>query len=168
PVWAGAVGAGSRAGRRARPKSARRPARRHMGDTSVGCISRDDRHGPRPWCGSAYPVRGRLQDGARDLGVAGGAATRHNRRCASPRLRRPSDPSLPQGAPPMSTTLHDYTEILVRRGSLSDEQLAEAMALAARTGMTLRAAITRLGYATPEEICRALAEAHGLLFVNLT
>lgn len=61
----------------------------------------------------------------------------------------------------------DYTEILTRQGVVSPEQLAEAQQMADDSGVSLADTLVRLGYATGEEVMRAMAEQHGLDFVNL-
>lgn len=61
----------------------------------------------------------------------------------------------------------DYTEILIRQGVIGPEQLAEAQQMVAESGIGLPEALTKLGYATGEEVMRAMAEQHGLDFVNL-
>jgi len=61
----------------------------------------------------------------------------------------------------------DYTEILVRQGIISLDQLTEANEMAQQSGMKLPDALIRLGYATGEEVMRAVAEQHGLDFVKL-
>ena len=60
-----------------------------------------------------------------------------------------------------------YTEILIRRGIISPDQLAEAQQMAHQSGDKLPEVITRLGYATGEDVMRAMAEQHGLDYVNL-
>ncbi len=60
-----------------------------------------------------------------------------------------------------------YSEILIRRGIISPDQLAEAQQMAQQSGERLPEAITRLGYATGEDVMRAMAEQHGLDYVNL-
>ncbi len=62
----------------------------------------------------------------------------------------------------------NYIEILVRKGVISTDQLAEAQQLAADSGIKLANALIRLGYATGEDITQALAEQHGLDYVNLS
>ncbi|MGW8256764.1 MAG: hypothetical protein ACWGMZ_04695, partial [Thermoguttaceae bacterium] len=52
----------------------------------------------------------------------------------------------------------DYLEILVRKGVISTDQLAEARQLASETGAKLADSLIRLGYATGEDVTRALAE----------
>jgi len=61
----------------------------------------------------------------------------------------------------------DYLEILLSRGIVSPEQLAEAEEMSRHADMRLPDALARLGYATGEEVMRAMAEEHGLDFVKL-
>jgi type IV pilus assembly protein PilB len=68
----------------------------------------------------------------------------------------------------MAKTRGDFTEILVRRQILSPDQLAEAKNLQQQTGAKLPDAIVKLGYATNEEVMSAVAEFHGMQFINLT
>ena len=67
----------------------------------------------------------------------------------------------------MAKRKSDYTEILIRQGVISPEQLAEAQQVVAQSGTSLSEALTQLGYATGEEVMRAMAEQHGLDYVNL-
>ena len=60
-----------------------------------------------------------------------------------------------------------WTEILVRQGVISPDQLAEAEQMERQGNMKLPDALVRLGYATGEEVMRAMAEQHGLDYVNL-
>ncbi len=62
----------------------------------------------------------------------------------------------------------DFTEILVRQGVIGPGQLAEAeqMAKDARD-LSVGDALIRLGYASGDDVMRALAEEHGLDFVDL-
>jgi len=62
----------------------------------------------------------------------------------------------------------DFTEILVRQGLISPEQLAEAQQLANESGIKVADALIRLDYATGEDVMRAMAEQHGLDYVNLS
>jgi type IV pilus assembly protein PilB len=62
----------------------------------------------------------------------------------------------------------DFTEILVRRQTLSTDQLQEARNLQQQTGAKLQDTLIKLGYATSDEVMSAIAEFHGLQFVNLT
>jgi type IV pilus assembly protein PilB len=61
----------------------------------------------------------------------------------------------------------DYTEILIRQKVISPDQLAEAQQMVKESGTKLPDALIRLGYATGEEVMRAMAEQHGLNYVNL-
>jgi type IV pilus assembly protein PilB len=62
----------------------------------------------------------------------------------------------------------NYVEILVRRGVISPDQLAEAQQHANASSQKLPDALIQLGYATGEDIIRAMAEQHGLDYVNLS
>jgi type IV pilus assembly protein PilB len=62
----------------------------------------------------------------------------------------------------------DFTQILLRRGIISPEQLREAEAMAARDPkVTLPECIIKLGYASGEEVMRALAQQHSMDYVDL-
>jgi len=61
----------------------------------------------------------------------------------------------------------DFTQFLVRQGVVSTEQVAEAKQMAKGAGLSLPDAIIRLGYATPDEVMRAVAKQHGLEFYDL-
>jgi len=60
-----------------------------------------------------------------------------------------------------------YTDILIRQRVLSAEQVREADQMAHQAGMRLQDALIRLGYATGEEVMRAMAEQYGLDYVDL-
>jgi len=62
----------------------------------------------------------------------------------------------------------DFTDILVRKQILGPDQLQEARTLQQQTGAKLQDALVKLGYASAEEVMSAVAEFHGLEFVNLT
>lgn len=62
----------------------------------------------------------------------------------------------------------DWTTILVRQGIVSPDQLTEAEQMARESGMKLPDALSRLGYATGEDVARAMAEQHGLDYINLS
>src|SRR6202163_3267087 len=68
----------------------------------------------------------------------------------------------------MAKSRGDFTEILVRRQTLSPDQLEEAQGVAKQTGIKLQDALVKLGYATAQEVMSAIAEFHGLQFVDLT
>jgi type IV pilus assembly protein PilB len=61
----------------------------------------------------------------------------------------------------------DFTEILVRKQVLANDQIQEAKNLQQQTGAKLQDALVKLGYCTPEEVMSAIAEYHSLQFVNL-
>ncbi|MBN2292427.1 MAG: Flp pilus assembly complex ATPase component TadA [Pirellulales bacterium] len=62
----------------------------------------------------------------------------------------------------------DWTEILIQQGIISPDQLAEANQMATESDMKVPDALTRLGYASGEEVSRAMAQQHGLNYVNLS
>jgi type IV pilus assembly protein PilB len=68
----------------------------------------------------------------------------------------------------MAKARGDFTDILVRREVLGPDQLGEAKSLAQQTGSKLQEALVKLNYATPEQIMSAMAEFHGLQFIDLT
>jgi type IV pilus assembly protein PilB len=63
---------------------------------------------------------------------------------------------------------NDYTDILVKKKILSADQLDEARNLAMSTGVKLQDALIRSNYASPAEVMEALAEFHGIQFVDLS
>src|SRR5262245_34747947 len=68
----------------------------------------------------------------------------------------------------MAKARGDFTEILVRRQTISPDQVEEARAMGSQTGAKLQDAIVKLGYASADEVMSAIAEFHGLQFVDLT
>src|ERR1700730_2143009 len=62
----------------------------------------------------------------------------------------------------------DFTEILIRRQTLSPDQLAEAKAMQQQTGAKLQETLVKLGYVSADQVMSAMAEFHGLQFVDLT
>ena len=61
-----------------------------------------------------------------------------------------------------------FSNILLSEGILSDDQLAEAMRIAAASGKKMHDEVVRLGYAPGEAVMKALAKAHRLKFSDLT
>src|SRR5262245_55096283 len=61
----------------------------------------------------------------------------------------------------------DFTEILVQRQVLSPEQVVEARQMQKQTGAKLQDTIVKLAYATADDVASAMAEFHGLPYVNL-
>jgi type IV pilus assembly protein PilB len=68
----------------------------------------------------------------------------------------------------MAKANRDFTEILLRNQILGPDQLEEARGLASQTGAKIQDALVKLGYASPEQIMTAVAEFHGMQFVDLT
>jgi type IV pilus assembly protein PilB len=68
----------------------------------------------------------------------------------------------------MAKSQGDFTDILLRRQSLSPDQLAEARSMAKQTGAKIQDTLVKLGYATAQEVMSAVAEFHGLQFIDLT
>ncbi|MCA9209960.1 MAG: Flp pilus assembly complex ATPase component TadA, partial [Planctomycetales bacterium] len=67
----------------------------------------------------------------------------------------------------MATRKQDFTDILLRRGVVGLDQLSEATQMARETDMSVGDCLLKLGYASPEEVMRAMAESHGLDYVDL-
>src|SRR5216684_2473040 len=67
----------------------------------------------------------------------------------------------------MAKARGDFTDILIKRQTLSPDQLEEAQNIQKQTGAKLPDAIVKLGYASSEEVMSAIAEYHGLQFVDL-
>jgi type IV pilus assembly protein PilB len=68
----------------------------------------------------------------------------------------------------MAKSRGDFTDILVRQQILSPDQLQEAKGLQQATGVKLQDALLKLEYATMDQIMTAIAEFHGLQFIDLT
>ncbi len=68
----------------------------------------------------------------------------------------------------MAKTRGDFTDILIRRQILGPDQLEEAKHVQQQTGVKLQDALVKLEYATMEQIMTAIAEFHGLQFIDLT
>ncbi|MFZ5831108.1 MAG: GspE/PulE family protein [Planctomycetota bacterium] len=62
----------------------------------------------------------------------------------------------------------DFTQILIRRGIVSPDQLTDADQMARQQGVSLPEALVRLGYSTGEDVMRAVAEEQGLEYVDLS
>ena len=61
----------------------------------------------------------------------------------------------------------DFTEILLRKGIISPEQLSESQQLAKEQKKTVAESLMHLEYASGDDIVRAMAEQHSMRFVNL-
>jgi type IV pilus assembly protein PilB len=68
----------------------------------------------------------------------------------------------------MAKSQGEFTEVLVKRGILGPDQLSEAKAMQQQTGAKLQDALIKLGYCTLDDVMSAVAEFHGMSFVNLT
>jgi len=62
----------------------------------------------------------------------------------------------------------DFTEILLRKRIISQDQLAEARQVSKDQHLNLFEAIIKLGYASGEDVMRAVAQEHGRDYVDLT
>jgi type IV pilus assembly protein PilB len=67
----------------------------------------------------------------------------------------------------MAKARGDFTDLLLRNNVLSTEQLAEARSLQQATGSKLQDALIKLGYVSSEQVMAAIAEFHGLQFIEL-
>jgi type IV pilus assembly protein PilB len=61
----------------------------------------------------------------------------------------------------------NFAEILIRKRVISQDQLAEAKKLSKDSRKSVAEELIRLGYASGDEVMRAMAQEHGLDFVNL-
>jgi type IV pilus assembly protein PilB len=61
----------------------------------------------------------------------------------------------------------NFAEILIRKKLISTDQLAEAKKLSKESRKSVADELIRLGYATGDDVMRAMAQEHGLDFVNL-
>ena len=68
----------------------------------------------------------------------------------------------------MDQPMRDFTDLLLRQGVVSLDQLGEANTLARDSDINVADAIIKLGYADPDVVYRALAEFHKMDFVDLT
>src|SRR5580704_3962802 len=67
----------------------------------------------------------------------------------------------------MAKSRGDFADILVRRKIVGQDQLLEAENAAAAQGIKLQDMLPKLGYATQAEVMSAVAEHHGMQFVDL-
>ena len=67
----------------------------------------------------------------------------------------------------MDQPMRDFTDLLLRRGVVSLDQISEATERARETGENLGDALVALGYADANEVYAAMAEFHKIEFVNL-
>lgn len=64
-------------------------------------------------------------------------------------------------------SMGDFADILIRQGVISERQLAEAKQMARQSNKKVTDCLIEMGYATPEEVMRAVAKEHGLDYVEL-
>jgi type IV pilus assembly protein PilB len=67
----------------------------------------------------------------------------------------------------MAKARGDFTDILLRKKIIGPDQLADAENTANSQGLKLQDAIIKLNYATAAEVMSAVAEQHGMQFVDL-
>ncbi len=67
----------------------------------------------------------------------------------------------------MAKARGDFTEILLRKQIIGKDQLQEARNVQQSTGAKLPDTLVKLGYASAQEVMSAIAEHHGLQFVDL-
>jgi len=67
----------------------------------------------------------------------------------------------------MKPRVPKFIEILIRKRTISLEQYREAEQMSQQQGMKTGDALVRLGYATGEEVTKAIAKEHGLEYINL-
>jgi type IV pilus assembly protein PilB len=67
----------------------------------------------------------------------------------------------------MSQTIQEFTDLLLKKGVISLDQLTEAETVAKDTGGDVGDVLVQMEYATPEEVALALAEFHKIPFVDL-
>jgi type IV pilus assembly protein PilB len=67
----------------------------------------------------------------------------------------------------MSQTIQEFTDLLLKKGVISLDQLTEAETVAKDTGSDVGDVLVQMEYATPEEVALALAEFHKIPFVDL-
>ncbi|MBX9581683.1 MAG: GspE/PulE family protein [Gemmataceae bacterium] len=67
----------------------------------------------------------------------------------------------------MAKARGDFTDTLLRRKQISPDQLVEAESTAAAGGIKLQDALVKLQYLTANEVMTAIAEHHGVQFIDL-
>lgn len=68
----------------------------------------------------------------------------------------------------MDQPMRDFTDLLLRRGVVSLDQISEATTVSRDSDMSIGDALIQLGYAEPNAVYEALAEFHKLDFVDLS
>ena len=68
----------------------------------------------------------------------------------------------------MSTTLDGFVKLLIDAGIVTKEQVVDAESLAKQTNKHVSHCLVQLGYATEEEVIKALAKHHRMEYVDLS
>jgi type IV pilus assembly protein PilB len=68
----------------------------------------------------------------------------------------------------MAKARGDFTDILIRKRIIGTDQLMEAESAASAQGLKLQDMLPKMGYATAAEVMGAIAEHHGMQFVDLS
>ena len=61
----------------------------------------------------------------------------------------------------------DFTEVLIKKGTIGPDQIAEAKGLQQQTGMKLQDALVKLGYCTMEEVMKSIWPFYGVMLAVL-
>lgn len=67
----------------------------------------------------------------------------------------------------MDQPMRDFTDLLLRRGVVSLDQLSEATSMARQEDISVADSLIKLQYAAPQDVYRALADFHKMNFVDL-
>lgn len=67
----------------------------------------------------------------------------------------------------MSQAMQDFTDLLLKQGVISLDQLSEAEDVAKNTNADVGDVLIQMEYATPEEVAKALAQHHKIPYVDL-
>ncbi|MCC9601477.1 GspE/PulE family protein [Stieleria sp. JC731] len=67
----------------------------------------------------------------------------------------------------MGQAIQDFTDLLLRNGVISLDQLSEAEQVAKDTSSDVGAILVQMEYATPEEVAQAMAKFHKIPYVDL-
>ena len=67
----------------------------------------------------------------------------------------------------MSQTMQEFTDLLLKQGIISLDQLTEAEQVAKDTNADVGDVLIQMEYATPEEVAKAMAKFHKIPFVDL-
>jgi len=67
----------------------------------------------------------------------------------------------------MAKARGDFTDILLKKKIIGPDQLAEAESIASAQGLKLQDVLAKHNYASPAEVMSAIAEKHGMQFVDL-